>query len=332
LQVWTIGDAGYEGYRNYIKKVKEEGFPAGPAPQPDDIELARLPTTQSAALEMPVTGQEQGNDWQQQGGQQDHQNQQQQVPQQEEGSSQPPLAVAAVAAAAAAPAGDGDTSQQQRPDLLPGFAFRHAYDVSKCAVSVLKFARGSAELLAWGAADGVVYVATAESPPRLLQVRAAGFFPWLLCEHAWGCWGCFIAAAFARLHCITIAPTLLSFASTIPCSCAPTGLPSPCLPAAQVLERHSERMTDLDWSPDGTMLLSCSQDGTACLWQPEAGVLVRTLRNQSGPLGCCRFHPANTNLLLLGTAAGELLALNASTGGCPSLKPQCAPCPAGDIR
>ena len=47
----------------------------------------------------------------------------------------------------------------------------HAYDVVKCAVSVVKFARGSAELLAWGAGDGVVYVATAESPPRLLQVR-----------------------------------------------------------------------------------------------------------------------------------------------------------------
>ena len=59
---------------------------------------------------------------------------------------------------------------------------------------------------------------------------------------------------------------------------------------------------------------------------------IRTLRNQSGPLGCCRFHPANTNLLLLGTAAGELLALNASTGVLPeALLPQYALCPAGDL-
>lgn len=41
---------------------------------------------------------------------------------------------------------------------------------------------------------------------------------------------------------------------------------------------------------------------------------MRTLRNATGPLGCCAFHPANRNLLLLGTAAGELLVLNASTG------------------
>ena len=83
-----------------------------------------------------------------------------------------------------------------------------------------------------------------------------------------------------------------------------------------MLERHGDRVTDLDWSPDGAMLLSCSADGTACLWRTDGGALVRTLRNMSGPLGCCRFHPDNPNLILLGTAAGELLALNASTGAC----------------
>lgn len=82
----------------------------------------------------------------------------------------------------------------------------------------------------------------------------------------------------------------------------------------QVLDRHTDRVTDLAWSPDGGLLLSSSQDGSACLWRAEGGDLERSFRNMSGPLGCCCFHPANPNLLLLGTAAGELLALNASTG------------------
>jgi len=47
-----LNGATYEGYRSYIKQVKEGGYPAEPAPQPDDIELARLPTTQSAAVEV----------------------------------------------------------------------------------------------------------------------------------------------------------------------------------------------------------------------------------------------------------------------------------------
>lgn len=103
-----------------------------------------------------------------------------------------------------------------------------------------------------------------------------------------------------------------------PCDCCPHATHPPCRPPCgtlQVLERHRERVTGIDWSPDGTLLLTCSQDGTACLWRAESGALVRTLRNLTGPLGCCRFLPENPNLLLLGTSAGELLTLNASTGG-----------------
>lgn len=81
-----------------------------------------------------------------------------------------------------------------------------------------------------------------------------------------------------------------------------------------MLERHCAGVSDLDWSPDGSTLASVGQDGIACLWRAADGALVRALRNGSGPLACCRFHPSNPNLLMLGTAAGELLALNTSTG------------------
>jgi WD40 repeat protein len=81
-----------------------------------------------------------------------------------------------------------------------------------------------------------------------------------------------------------------------------------------VLERHQGRIADLDWSPDGATLLSCSMDGTACLWEVASGRLARVWRHVGGPLACCALHPSNPNLLLLGTGTGQLLALNASTG------------------
>ena len=55
-QVWTLNGATYEGFRAYICKVKEEGFPAEPRSPMDDLALARLPTTQSEAVEVPGAG------------------------------------------------------------------------------------------------------------------------------------------------------------------------------------------------------------------------------------------------------------------------------------
>ena len=62
-----------------------------------------------------------------------------------------------------------DAQQAASP---PAYVHCHSFDVARCAVSVLKFAPGSADRLAWGADDGAVYLATAEQPPRLLQVPA----------------------------------------------------------------------------------------------------------------------------------------------------------------
>lgn len=193
--------------------------------QPDDIELASLP---DACLTQPV-----------------------EVPATPAHQDQTQLAASAASheAGALGPTQPAAADSDERLSL-PAYSFFHSFHVAKCAVNVVKFAPGSADLLAWGAADGIVYLATAEQPARLLQV----------------------------------------------------------------LDRHREKVTDLDWSQTGDLLLSCSLDGTACLWETASGRLVRTMRNLTGPLGCCRFHPANPNLLLLGTSAGELLALNASTG------------------
>ncbi|PRW55930.1 WD repeat-containing 13 [Chlorella sorokiniana] len=160
----------------------------------------------------------------------------------------PPASAAATASSLRQPAlPPSGSSSSLAP---PCYEFRHRFAGGRAAISVVKFAPGSADVLAWGDTAGTVFLATAEEPPRLLQV----------------------------------------------------------------LERHDAAVSDLDWSPDGNSLLSVGQDGIACLWRAADGTLVRALRNGSGPLCCCRFHPSNPNLLLLGTAAGELLALNASTG------------------
>lgn len=206
-------------------KVKAEGWPETEAqPLADAIELARRPTPIAQQLTAAAADNVGG----------------------EAQPTTPQLrSVQTSAAAASAAAGDGSQAA-----LGPAYAPLHVFSAAQAAVSVVRFAPCSSDLLAWGGADGSVYVATAEAPPRLLQV----------------------------------------------------------------LEAHSDRVTDLAWTPDASALLTCSADGTACLWRPEAGVLIRTLRNRSGALACCRFHDGNPNLLLLGTAAGEVLAANASTG------------------
>lgn len=52
----------------------------------------------------------------------------------------------------------------------PCFDLWHRFAAGQAAVSVIKFARGSADVLAWGDAAGSVFLATAAEPPRLLQV------------------------------------------------------------------------------------------------------------------------------------------------------------------
>ena len=50
---------------------------------------------------------------------------------------------------------------------------RHIFDEGDARATVLRFGRLSSELLAWGAADGSVRVATLADPPRVLHARPA---------------------------------------------------------------------------------------------------------------------------------------------------------------
>ncbi|KAL6771987.1 hypothetical protein ACKKBG_A28540 [Auxenochlorella protothecoides x Auxenochlorella symbiontica] len=91
---------------------------------------------------------------------------------------------------------------------------------------------------------------------------------------------------------------------------------------------HAAPVTDLDWSGDNGLLASCSADGSACLWEAGTGALLRRFPPGvagDAPLLSLRLHPVNQNLVLVGTGAGEVLVLNASTGQCTARAPPAAP-------
>ncbi|KAK9855174.1 hypothetical protein WJX84_010509 [Apatococcus fuscideae] len=79
------------------------------------------------------------------------------------------------------------------------------------------------------------------------------------------------------------------------------------------LHEHKGQVTDVDWSQDSSLLLSASEDCHAALWNASLGNLVRTLRCNA-PVTCASFHQVNQNLVMLGTAAGDIDIFNCSTG------------------
>ncbi|KAK9814573.1 hypothetical protein WJX72_008091 [[Myrmecia] bisecta] len=77
--------------------------------------------------------------------------------------------------------------------------------------------------------------------------------------------------------------------------------------------RHTRAVTEIDWTLDNSCLLTSSLDGTTCMWLANSGRLARTFTTESGALSC-RFHQVNQNLIMVGTAAGEVEVFNCSTG------------------
>lgn len=151
LKAWMTSGPAQECRRPVERRIEEPVHL--PRPSPEDIELASLPSLQSSASpEMPAT---------------------------------PPLPgspVGAAVAAAVAQAAEQQQVQEQlaaataarQPDPAPPvYAYCHAFDVAHRSVSILKWAPNGSSMLAWGAADGIVFVATADAPPRLLQASTA---------------------------------------------------------------------------------------------------------------------------------------------------------------
>jgi dipeptidyl aminopeptidase/acylaminoacyl peptidase len=70
----------------------------------------------------------------------------------------------------------------------------------------------------------------------------------------------------------------------------------------QTLSGHSREVTDVAFSPDGTLLASASADGTAKVWQVSDGAEVRTLMGHSNWVNSVSFSPDGT---LLASASAD---------------------------
>eukprot|EP00887_Chlorella_sp_A99_P002759 scaffold6.g2759.t1 len=276
------GGATYEGYREYLMRVKEQGWPEPPAAGPfvEEIEIApdqdAGPPALDASLHAATTTEGTEGAWEltreesgaTEGG---------------EGGSATPTSTPASPLSPEAELSAGSAEWRTAPPPPHAdYSLFHTFHVTDQPVSLVKFARCSSDLLAFAGHDSAVYLAATDAPPRLLQARAAG-----------GGRGRARAVAVLGLHELRVRPWRC---------------------ALQVLERHTGRVTDLDFSHDNTFLLSSSDDGTVCLWLVETGALVRVFRNAGGAVLSCRFHPVNPTILFLGTAFGEVLVLNSSTG------------------
>jgi WD40 repeat protein len=62
------------------------------------------------------------------------------------------------------------------------------------------------------------------------------------------------------------------------------------------LERHSNAVTAVQFSPDGSKLASASDDKTVIVWDPATGVKQRTLEGHSRWVSAVQFSPDGSKL------------------------------------
>lgn len=80
----------------------------------------------------------------------------------------------------------------------------------------------------------------------------------------------------------------------------------------EVLETHTDRITDLAYQPSGPLLATVGRDGVAAVWQPERRRRpVRALATGT-PLSCVAW--AGDHALVAGTANGAVLRLHLEAG------------------
>ena len=66
------------------------------------------------------------------------------------------------------------------------------------------------------------------------------------------------------------------------------------------MDKHFDDVNDLELSPDGRYVLSCSSDGTARLWDLESGWEVRRMRGDGSQFWCADFAPDGKYVLTAG--------------------------------
>ena len=93
----------------------------------------------------------------------------------------------------------------------------------------------------------------------------------------------------ALLGIIGVGMTGVLWLGTIRCGWIDVSLQrSTCL---GVLAGHTDRLTSVRFSPDGSLLASASRDTTIRLWRPSDGTLVRVLRSHTDNVYAVAFSP-----------------------------------------
>ena len=67
--------------------------------------------------------------------------------------------------------------------------------------------------------------------------------------------------------------------------------------AAQKLVGHNYGVTNVQFSPSGALLASCSWDDTIGLWDIEVGKMVHQLRGHQSPVAACAFTVDGTSIV-----------------------------------
>ena len=63
------------------------------------------------------------------------------------------------------------------------------------------------------------------------------------------------------------------------------------------LKGHSDRITSVRFSPDGTRIVTGSYDKLAIIWDAETGAPIEKLKGHIGEITCVNFSPDGTRII-----------------------------------
>eukprot|EP00951_Prasinocladus_malaysianus_P019122 scaffold154393_cov43-Prasinocladus_malaysianus.AAC.1 len=89
---------------------------------------------------------------------------------------------------------------------------------------------------------------------------------------------------------------------------ASSGMPASACRFDMTLSGHSDEVTDVAWSPDGSKVASCSLDYTFKVWNVATGECLSSKAGHTGPVYSVSFSPDGKHIVTCGDACGRVWA------------------------